>query len=387
MKLIAKVVLGGALAVAAPAVASAATLQMLGSCLPTDLSADGSVIAGNLPSSFETFRWTQSTGIVPLGRATVPTLGIGAGSPDISWDGTKISASILSDAGTQMVGGQWTLGSGWRELGPMPPNSVPEDNDVGDAWGQSGDGNTVVGLYWVANSRSHGYRWTSATGAVDLGAPPNQSSRANAASYNGSVIGGWEGAPGGFPGRLPTVWVNGVKTVLGTSIIDSEVSCVNGDGTVVGGNWRDAADPVRGAAIWRFNGATWDLQELGTLPGTVNDTPGAIVSALSADGNIAVGFNRFNIGSQFASTGFYWTQATGMISANQLISNLGLTVPAGLQILDFTSISADGFTIAGVGFDGGGFQGFRISVPEPSSMFLGTIGVIFVAMRRRSGIV
>ena len=114
-------VVGAALAGLLPVAASAApSIQFLGAVLPTDLSQDGSVVVGNLPGSFETFRWTQSTGVVPLGRPTVPTLGTGAGSPDVSWDGTKVSATILSDSGTQAVAGRWTLGSGWQELGTLP---------------------------------------------------------------------------------------------------------------------------------------------------------------------------------------------------------------------------------------------------------------------------
>ena len=94
--------------------AAAASIQFIPNVLAGDLSQDGSVLVGNLPNSFETFRWTQATGVVPLGRATVPTLGVGAGSPDVSWDGTKVSATILSNDGTQAVAGQWTLGSGWQ---------------------------------------------------------------------------------------------------------------------------------------------------------------------------------------------------------------------------------------------------------------------------------
>lgn len=364
------------------AAAPGAVIQFLGPTLPTDLSYDGSVVVGNLPGNFETFRWTQSTGVVPLGRPTVPTLGVGAGSPDVSWDGTKVSATILSDSGTQALAGQWTLGGGWQQLGSLPANSVPSGASVASSWGQSGDGNAIVGLYWVAGTDAHAFRWTSVAGMVDLGAPPSQSSRANAANYDGKVIAGWEQHPSGFPNRTPTVWVDGVKTNLGIGTVDSELSSVTPDGTVVGGNWREPGDPVRGAAIWRFDGSNWNLQKLGVLPGTAPDQVGAVVTDLSSDGSFAVGLNRFNTASADQVTGFYWSQATGMISADQLMTNLGITLPAGYSIREFTAISADGSTIAGIGFEGANYNSFVVMIPEPAGLAVLGLAVPLLSRRR-----
>ena len=58
-----------------------------------DLSYDGNAMAGNwvAAATFETFRWTRAGGIEHLGRDT-SSFANGAGTPDISYDGTKISA-------------------------------------------------------------------------------------------------------------------------------------------------------------------------------------------------------------------------------------------------------------------------------------------------------
>jgi hypothetical protein len=72
-----------------------------------------------------------------------------------------------------------------------------------------------------------------------------------------------------------------------------------------------------------------------------------------------------------------------MISANQLLTNLGLTLPPNFQILELTSVSPDGSTIAGIGVDSVAQQGFIISVPEPAGLAVLSLAVPFVARRRR----
>ena len=100
--------------------AAEVTFEFIGTNIwGTSISADGSVVAGNTAGQYETFRWTAETGIQYLGEATVPVLGTGAGTPDISADGTHISAPILGPDSTYATQGVWTLGEGWTHC--MPP--------------------------------------------------------------------------------------------------------------------------------------------------------------------------------------------------------------------------------------------------------------------------
>ena len=69
------------------------TYEIIGIGLATDISADGSVVVGNTEGVYETFRWTEGDGIVPLGMASA-IVGSMAGSPDVSADGTMVSATI-----------------------------------------------------------------------------------------------------------------------------------------------------------------------------------------------------------------------------------------------------------------------------------------------------
>ena len=72
---------------------------------PLAVSSNGAVIAGN-DLDYTSFRWTQATGLVSLGR---PQTGGGAGVPGISADGTRIAYSIgLSTARIERrAAGRW----------------------------------------------------------------------------------------------------------------------------------------------------------------------------------------------------------------------------------------------------------------------------------------
>ena len=76
-----------------------------------DISADGTVVVGNAPGTYETFRWTALDGFELLGGSTAG-MGSGAGTPDVSADGTHASATIADVAtdSTYITQGLWTLG-------------------------------------------------------------------------------------------------------------------------------------------------------------------------------------------------------------------------------------------------------------------------------------
>lgn len=362
---------------------AAASFQIIGSVFATDVSADGSVVVGNTVGAYETFRWTQSTGIVPLGRASVPALGVGGGTPDVSYDGTKISATILDDTGTLATQGRWIEGIGWQELmPPVPPTGGVLDQSLGSAWGLSGDGEIVTGFYWrpgQPDGSAHATSWKEGSGITDLGSDGNSSS-GRAANYDGSVIVGWDEHPS-FGNRRPAVWVNGFKTVF-TPDNDgpSELTAANADGTIVVGSDFNFVGNHEDAAIWRNVGGNWVVQNLGSLPGTQVGGLG-IASDVTADGSMVVGYNRLNF-NFLTSTGTVWTASTGLISATQWLANNGVVLPDGFLVQDFSAISADGSTIVGNGLDANfESQAFLIRIPEPSG--LGLLGLTLPLWVRR----
>src|SRR5262245_64600552 len=118
---------------AVPARAAVTLDYIFDNAFPLSVSNDGSVITGTqTDGNFTSFRWTQATGVVSLGR---PQMVGGGGTPAISADGTRIAYGIGSPDSSYTTQGLWTLGSGWQELmPPPPPGGGTQDGTYGSAW-------------------------------------------------------------------------------------------------------------------------------------------------------------------------------------------------------------------------------------------------------------
>ena len=164
------------------------TVEIICDGMATAINADGSVVVGNTEGDYETFMWTEEGLREQLGRATVPVLGSGAGSPDIADAYVAISATILGADSTYGTPGR-RVESTWQEcMPPTPPDGGLMGDYYGSAWGISGDGEMVVGLYWrpgQPGGSANAFAWTESTGAVGLGSDGGNS-RANDADYDGS---------------------------------------------------------------------------------------------------------------------------------------------------------------------------------------------------------
>lgn len=368
------------------ATAGSVQFNLLGEFYATGVSADGAVVVGNSSDNlFETVRWTAGDGVVRLGRDTVSVFGVGAGVPGVSDDGTRISATITSDDGTHMTQGLWTQGLGWQTLSPYPADMGQVDLSAGSAWNISGDGNHVVGLYWrsgATDGLAHASIGSVPGGISSLGSTGG-SSRANAANHDGSVVVGWDEASDGH--WRSVVWVNGVQTILHDRGAFTEAVDVNAAGDVVVGDaWNDATS-TREAAIWRWNGASWDEQILGTLPGTFEIWGRSVANGVSADGSVVVGFNVYDFGPFSDTTGFVWTASHGMLSIESYLARHGVSVDPLFDFISLTGVSADGRTLIGYGIDYRTFlyQSFSVTIPAPGTLALAPLGLL-VARRRRT---
>lgn len=354
------------------------TFETIGAFGPSGMSSDGSVIVGN-DDAFETNRWTADGGLVNLGRGTWVALGRGAGAPQVSDDGTRVSATILTDDGQYITPGVWTEGEGWDAfMPPLPADGGALDLAYGSAWGISGDGNTVVGLYWrpgQADGSAHAMRRVGTGIVEDLGSTAFNS-RANAANTDGSVIVGWDENPG-FRNWWACVWEDGELTVLNTDDAFCEADSVNADGTIIGGGTYDEVHHRFAATVWRKSDTGWDEELLGALPGTSDPFGFVTVNGITPDGSVMVGYNRFSGPSQ--ATGFIWTPEGGMVDVEVFLADHGVVVPSNLNILVLSCVSDNGRIMAGTALDNnnGKYVGFMITItPDCAVDFAAPTGVL-----------
>ena len=323
-----------------------ATLYTLENYSVSSLSADGTEAAGFLlPNNYEVARWSIDMPDTAIGLGRTPDLF--AGKADISADGEKISASIAS-IDTPRTWGVWEKGVGWTEcMPPMFPDGKILDGNIGSAWGLSGDGLTVAGMYWSLAGRGQAGTWTAAGDLTKMESP--ESSRPNGIDHDGDVVVGWSYIPGLGGTRQPTVWDNGARTVLDTVIINCDAYDVSADGNTIVGQLVNEATQIRGGAFWTRNGGGWDAHYVGYLPGTQAGYGACRLESVSDDGNIIVGGNWF---SGFTGHGVVWTPTYGLMKADDFVTDvLGVTLPDGYSIRWLTAVSGDGKTIAGWGTD------------------------------------
>ena len=330
------------------------SITLIDSIAINGLSADGSVACGNsVDGLYEACRWTALEGVVRLGRSSAAAIGRGGGVPGISDDGNAISSSIIS-SDTLVTQGLWTKGLGWQEtMPPVLPDGGNIDEAYGSAWGLSGDGLTVVGLYWRPGGgngnggSAHASSWTAAGGMVDLGSQGSDS-RANGVNQDGSVVVGWSSTM--FGNWQATVWDDGVLTVLNDNEYWCEAWGTNAAGSILVGSTLDTLSytwPMVTTAMWKRTPGGWDEFSLGVLPGTFPRGTGQGVGLdVNQDGSIVVGYNMFSQGNV---TGFVWTESQGMMKADAFLAGIGVTLPADFTVASVTCISADGRTIGGFG--------------------------------------
>ena len=322
---------------------------------PSAVSADGSVVAGYNLSQY--FQWTAGSGVQFVGG--VPPGNGAGGSASLSYDGRYFSGSTVAPISGKFEMSRFDRQAGaWSVLGSLGASS---GSDASSGWGVSGDGQQVVGLGWVTAGSANAIYWTQGSGVVSLGTTvPNRSTRANATDFDGDVVVGWQDNATGF--RQGAFWTNGVQTLISSAGGQpmGELGAVSADGRWVGG---------LGVGSNNFQAYLWNAStgviDLGHLQPTYRGS----VTGISADGRIAVGFDR-PFGPALFGRGFLWTAATGMVDLNTVAANAGINV--GNTILSLPlAISADGLTIVGAGLAGGQAIGWRLVLPPSSCGYQG----------------
>ncbi|MBI1931310.1 MAG: hypothetical protein HYS24_02085 [Ignavibacteriales bacterium] len=188
-------------------------------------------------------------------------------------------------------------------LGHLPNGDFSRANDI------SANGLVVVGY-----DKGYAFQWTETGGLLVLPMYQNSiNSVAQAVSGDGSVIVGQASLPG-TPNKINKAvsWAGGTVSPLSpisNSIPASEISAqdVCSDGTKIVGvykhDFNESNDPFE-AVMWNSNG----VKLLGKLPGANH----SFAYAISADGNVIVGYCKYPIFSEaFRSVGGGSLQSLG----------------------------------------------------------------------------
>lgn len=261
-----------------------------------DCSADGNMFVGQgLTSIFsgvynQAFVWSESGGLSLL-----------------NFNAYDAYPTCMSADGSS-IGGHGRLGFGgsppenhaysWALGGFLDPNNFFE-SEVAD---MSADGQVIVG--WnrpmTPPFAQRPYRWTQATGMVDLGIVPGASRGfADAVSGNGQVVVGR--SIDSTNTTFPILWdLSGTVLVIGTR--DARISALSFDGSIVVGSTPDPTGQSQRAFRWT---AATGLVTLPVPQGYVS----AGAEAISDDGQIVLGRASTALGETRI---FRWTQATGM---------------------------------------------------------------------------
>lgn len=287
--------------------------------------------------------------------------GVG-GQPVFSADGARVGGTSAGPEGPEIATYDVATGT-WTPHGGL---GVMLDGTVGAGFGMSADGSTVVGLSWADTSggnafQAHAVAHRTDEGLIDLGSLfADRSTRANAASADGSVVVGWQDFNGPWKSAVWRKDPEGGYFPNTYLLIDpegdpddefnqlGECGAVSADGTWIGGHgdYANADNP------WVWSEATGVIN-LGVLP----ESGMAFVSGMSGDGSTVVGwFNGEFFGAPRKP--FIWTAVDGLRDLNVYIAEeLGLGT--GDQVINtVVAISANGRYLVGNGTDNTDFSPF-----------------------------
>ncbi|MCK6444876.1 MAG: hypothetical protein L6Q99_00645 [Planctomycetes bacterium] len=316
------------LASAAPHAAAQASLQAIGNTFDFGygVSRDASTVVGLNLGTNAGFKWDAVNGYVAIGGAPIQIR--------VDGDGSRISGSATFSGFSTAA--YWS-GGAWTSIGGLGGSS---GTDVSSAWGISDDGQTIVGLGWINAGSAHAFRWTQAGGIVDLGSS-GASSRANAVSGDGVVVGGWDDNPTNGT-RRPAYWLTPGAPVL----ISQSPGAVEGasfDGKVLAGSLSQKV------MRWTQQNGPYSLGALAA---------GDQASAADVDdqGTTLVGYSG-PFGPISVRRAFIWRPGLGLVKLQDLLAAQGVDT-TGWTLWSAVGCSGDGNTIAGYASTPSGAKAF-----------------------------
>lgn len=278
-----------------------------------------------------------------------------SGNENISVDGKLISASVVNpDKGIEEAAILNTETEEWIYLGGLGQSSGGSESS---AWGMSSNGEYIAGMAWVSAAEVHAVVWNNSNEIIDLGAlKTGFNSRASDVSADGTVVAGWSDSENGL--RLGAYWKDEELNFLyddeGNAL--GEASGITADGQSIIGYTSSG------------EGYIWHAEN-GTLKFTnENSNFITIVSSISDDGKVAIGYSFDPMDSMLMGEGFIWTEDGGKIELNEYVESLGYD-SHGIVFSVPTAVSPDGQYIGGIGvnFEEMETKGFVIKLPQDLS--------------------
>ncbi len=307
-------------------------------------------------------RWTSAGAIENL-MAGDSSLALG-----VSNDGSVVVGyrNVVAD----QTAFRWTSASGTVNIGDLAGGQTSSRaRDV------SGDGSVVVGLSFATEGGT-AFRWTEATGMMGLGDLPGGifASEAYGSSNDGSVVVGWSDSANGTEAFRWTAQdgMVGLGDLAGGGSF-SEAYDVSANGSVVVGT--SAANP----GFFPYRAFRWTAVDgMIELPDVIGVGPTAVARAASSDGEVIVG----GAYQGDSAIGFAWDAFHGSRSIAELLSAQGVEVGE-FHLGTARGVSGDGLTIVGSGINASReFQPWMARldagtfVPEPSTIGLGAVALL-----------
>jgi probable HAF family extracellular repeat protein len=347
------------------------------------VSADGQVVVGRSATETEggvAFRWTAEEGLVPLGWLP---------GGDSSWaQGVSADGSVVVGYGKsyntpeydEFEAFKWTGDTGVISLGDLPGGKFDSR-----AYDVTADGEIVVGYgttSYVVNLR-HATRWIEGSPPEDLGGMPGVDialslSGATAVSPDGSVIVGWAWNEETRQEAIVYSEDDGMVGLgflggYGNTSLAWDVA-VNTETVVVGRNRYPNGD----YEAFRWTAAT-GMVGLGDLPG---GSFSSVAEAVSADGNVIVGY-----GSGEPGGAFIWDELHGMRELKEVLTDeYGLDLAGWQRLITAYDVSADGLIVVGNGIHNDRMEAWIAGIPEPETLWLLLAGAVMLLHGRPGSI-
>jgi hypothetical protein len=344
--------------------------------LPIDLSTDGERVIG-LYGPFQSPYWTWSG---QRGMEDIDGVGfMGA----ISGDGRVVGGTITKPVETeygpvdQERAAIWTRGSGWKSIADESLQGC--DIFHSSIFDVNGNGSAAVGLGWNGCTDAFAFKWTAKHGLRRLNKVSEGSSRANAVSADGNLVGGWEEIPEAFGNRVGSLWDGNEQMLLADPDSDNpwgyagEVMAVNGPGTAavgygVGLNAKDSYKwtPDDGMVnIGRYAGHVcyteydWETGE----PREVCEDRETIATSVSDDGKVITGASRLlMLGIDDAAI---YTRGLGWMLMSEFLESQGVLEMSRWHVLG-ARVSGNGKVLTGTAFPLAAdyYHGYRLELDQ-----------------------